>query len=200
MLSDESRERKKQQMLKKCFELFVEKGLENTSLNDLTAYCKTYKAAFYNYFESKDEIVTESAKMYMRTLDDMFKNEFINPKHTIVDALKRGFEVICGQRNELRFIYQVISSPKYGKKSRNEMSEIYSRYFEYSDVFARVYGIDHEQFRPYFLLFVATIHDFCLWENDGLVNEKLEFIYGRIGALCDLCKRKEGVGINEIQK
>ncbi len=183
MLSEENRERKKQQILKKCFELFVKKGLENTSLNDLTVYCETYKAAFYVYFKSKDEIVVEAAKMYMKALDKMFKNEFGNPKGTVDDALKRGFEVVCEHRNELRFIYQVISSPKYGKKSREEISEIYSEYFKYSEKFAEIYGIDHEKFRPYFLLFVGTIHDYCLWENDKLVNEKLDFIYSRVSKL-----------------
>lgn len=180
MLSEEKRERKRQQMLEQCFKLFVKKGLENTSLNDLTSYCKTYKAAFYVYFKSKDEIVVETAKMYMQTLDEMFKNEFSNPKGTIEEALKRGFEVVCDQRNELRFIYQVVSSPKYGKKSREEISEIYSKYFEYSKEFAKIYGIDHEKFRPYFLLFVGTIHDYCLWENENLVQEKLNFIYNRV--------------------
>lgn len=170
-------------MLQQCFELFVKKGLENTSLNDLTAYCKTYKAAFYNYFKSKDEIVVESAKMYMETLNDMFKIEFTKYKPTIAEALKRGFQVICEQRNELRFVYQVVSSPKFGEKSRREISEIYSKYFEFSKVFAEVYGIEHEKFRPYFLLFVACVHDFCLWENDKLVQEKLDFIYERVGAL-----------------
>lgn len=183
LLSDEQKLCKKRELLEKCFELFVKQGLENTSLNDLTLYCKTYKAAFYVYFKSKDEIVVEAAKMYMQTLDEMFKNEFSNPKGTIAEALKRGFEVICEQKNELRFIYQVVSSPKYGQKSREEMSEIYSKYFEYSERFADVYGIDHEKFRPYFLLFVGTIHDYCLWEKDGLVQEKLGFIYTKVGNL-----------------
>lgn len=183
MLSEENRERKKQQMLEKCFELFVKKGLENTSLNDLTTYCKTYKAALYNYFKSKDEIVLETAKMYMKTLDEMFDKEFINPKPTIKEALKRGFDVVCEQRNELRYIYQVISSPKYGAKSRSELSRIYSKYLDYSKTFAEFYNVDHSKFRPYFLLFVATIHDYCLWENNELVNEKLEYIYKKVDEL-----------------
>lgn len=190
VLSEENREYKRQQMLGKCFELFVKQGLENTSVNDLTLYCKTYKASFYVYFKSKDEIVVEAAKKYMKTLDTMFKNEFSNPKETIEEALKRGFELVSNQRNELRFIYQVVSSPKYGKKSREEMSEIYSKYFEYSEKFAKIYGIDHEKFRPYFLLFVGTIHDYCLWENENLVREKLDFIINRVRKIGN--KTKEG--------
>lgn len=183
MVSKENREHKKQQMLEKCFELFVKKGLENTSLNDLTTYCKTYKAALYNYFKSKDEIVLETAKTYMKTLDEMFDKEFINPKATIKEALQRGFDVVCEQRNELRYIYQVISSPKYGAKSRSELSRIYSKYLDYSKKFAEFYNVDHSKFRPYFLLFVATIHDYCLWENNELVNEKLEYIYKKVDEL-----------------
>ena len=134
-------------------------------------------------FKSKDEIVLETAKMYMKTLDEMFDKEFINPKPTIKEALQRGFDVVCEQRNELRYIYQVISSPKYGAKSRSELSRIYSKYLDYSKKFAEFYNVDHSKFRPYFLLFVATIHDYCLWENNELVNEKLEYIYKKVDEL-----------------
>ena len=73
--SDKQREQKKKEMLEKCFELFVEKGLENTSLNDLSKHCKTYKAALYNYFESKDFIVaTYMAEDWKICLDKIQNN------------------------------------------------------------------------------------------------------------------------------
>lgn len=77
MLNDEYREQKKRQLLDKCFELFVRKGLENTSITEL----------------------------------------------------------------------------------------------------ARKYNINHIEFRPYYLLYIATIHDYCLWENEDLVKEKIDCIY-----------------------
>lgn len=183
MLSAERREQKKQQMLEKSFELFVKQGLENTSLNELTTYCDTYKAAFYNYFKSKDEIVIECAKMYMTKLDEMFKNEFSAPQSTLEKALKQGFKIVTQQKNELRFIYQVVSSPKYGETCRKSLSSIYETYLNYSEVFSKIYKVEHLYLRPIYLLYVATIHDFCLWENEDLVTEKLEYIYKSISEL-----------------
>lgn len=180
MLSEANKARKKQEILESCFELFVEQGLENTSLNDLARHCGMYKSALYTYFKSKDDIVFETAKIYMERLDDIFREKFEHPKPTLTEALKRGFEVIGEQSNELRYVYQVVSSPKYGEKSRVALSEIYSKYLDYSEVFEKTYNIEYEQFRPYFLLYVATIHDYCLWANMKLVKEKLDFIYKRV--------------------
>lgn len=183
VLSKENRERKKEQMLKECFELFTKQGLENTSLNDLTVYCKTYKAAFYNYFKSKDEIVLEAAKMYMTNLDDKFFREFLNPQPTLLDALKRGFCLITDEKDNLRFIYQILSSPKYGATCQKELIEIYTKYMDYSDIFAHIYKVDKDEFRTYYLLYIGTIHDYCLWGNEKLVNEKLDFIYSKVNGL-----------------
>lgn len=183
MYSDKQREQRRKQMLEECFELFVKQGLENTSLNDLAKYCKTYKAAFYNYFKSKDEIVFECAKMYMEKLDDMLFNELAYSKESIRAALEHGFEILSKEKQKLRYVYQVVSSPKYGEKSRKALSEIYSKYLNYSDALADNYSVDKEKFRPYYLLFVATMHDFCLWENTEFVVEKLQYIFSRIDSL-----------------
>lgn len=181
--SDKQREQKKKQMLEECFELFVKQGLENTSLNDLSKHCKTYKAAFYNYFKSKDEIVFECAKMYMEKLDDMLFNEITYSKESIRTALEHGFKILADEKQNFRYVYQVVSSPKYGEKSRKALSEIYSKYLNYSDALAESYSVDKEKFRPYYLLFIATIHDFCLWENTEFVMEKLQYIFKQIDNL-----------------
>lgn len=177
---EDSRERKKQQMLECCLELFVKQGLENTSLNDLTAYCKTYKAAFYNYFDSKDDIVIECAKLYMDELKYKLQKELHRPPKTLNDALKIGFELFKRDKKFLRYIYQVISSPKYGETCRMQLTEIYTQYTDLSHTLADTYNVNHELLRPYYLLYVGTIHDYCLWENEKLVEEKLAYIYRRI--------------------
>lgn len=183
LLSDEQKLCKKRELLEKCFELFVKQGLENTSFNELASYCKVHKSTMYNYLKSKDEIVVECAKMYMTELDDMFFTAFLNPKKTIMEMLERGFELIASKKNKLRFVYQVISSPLYGEQAQKELSVIYMKYLDYSEIFAKIYNIDARKFRPYFLLFVSTMHDYCMWGNEVLVKEKLDFIYNRIDDL-----------------
>lgn len=188
-----SDEQKKRQMLEFCFELFVKQGLENTSLNDLAKYSNTYKAALYNYFKSKDEIIFECAKMYMERLEHMLFGESTYFKKSIRETFEHSFELLTLEKQNLRYVYQVVSSPKYGEKSRKALAEIYSKYLNYSTVLAEHYAVEKEKFRPYYLLFVATVHDFCLWENAEFVREKLQYIYDRMDTLQGISGGKDEV-------
>ena len=182
-MSDDYKELKRQELLEKCFDLFVQKGLENTSLNELVAFCKMHKVTFYNYISSKDEIVIESAKQYMEKVDRMFFKIFENPLPSLKEALQHGFEMIANDKNKFKIIYQIISSPKYGEKSRYELTQVYMKYMDYSEIFARIYNVDKTKFRPYFLLLVSTMHDYCMWGNEILAKEKLDYIYSAIDEL-----------------
>lgn len=179
---DEKAERK-HDLLEKCFELFVKQGLEKTSINDLASYCNTYKSALYTFFESKDKIVLESAKMYMTKLNEVFFKEFITPRKTIAETLRLCFEVVDKEREKLRYIYQVISSPTYGEKARKELSNIYESYIDYSSKLAQMYNIDFLYFKPWFLLYIAMIHDYCLWEDNESTKEKLDFVCKQVSEL-----------------
>lgn len=183
MLSDEQREQKKQELLAKCFELFVKQGLENTSLNELAAYCDVHKSTMYSYLESKDEIVIECAKMHMLELDKMFKTVFKNPPTTIKEVLQHGFEKIVEEKSKLRFVYQVISSPLYGELAQKELSLIYMKYVDYSEPLARIYNVDEAEFRTCFILFLSTMHDYCMWGNEILAKEKLNYIFSKVTEL-----------------
>jgi len=181
--SDKERDQKKEQLLCDCFDLFSKKGLENTSMNDLAKHCGTYKASFYNYFESKDEIVLECATAYMKSLGKMLFNEEAFSQKSLRTALEIGFKVLVSERQKLRCIYQIVSSPRYGGMSRDALAEVYGTYLNYSSVLAEKYSVDKDKFRPYYLLYVATMHDYCLWENSGFVMEKLQYIFEQVDNL-----------------
>ena len=184
MYSDEQKEQRKEQLLEKCFELFSKQGLENTSISDLAKHCGTYKAYFYNYFKSKDEIVLECAIAYMKTLDQMLFSDEAFEQPSLRTALELGIKVLIGERQNLRCIYQIVSSPRYGGICRDALAKIYSIYLNHSATLAERYSVDAEKFRPIYLLYVATLHDFCLWENSGFVQEKLGYIFAQVDNLC----------------
>lgn len=184
MYSDEQKEQKKEQLLVKCFELFSKQGLENTSISDLAKHCGTYKAYFYNYFKSKDEIVLECAIAYMKTLDSMLFNEDAFRQPSLRAALELGIKILIGERQNMRCIYQIVSSPRYGGICRDALAKIYSTYLNQSATLAECYSVDKEKLRPIYLLYVATMHDYCLWENSEFVQEKLGYIFTQIDNLC----------------
>lgn len=183
MYSAEQKQQKKEEMLNKCFDLFVKQGLENTSVNDLAKYCGTYKAAFYNYFNSKDDIVFECAKMYIESIGEVVFSQAILSKEYLRDVLEQALNILISERDKMRFVYQVISSPKFGAESRKELSTIYSRYLDYYDQIAQKFSVDKEKFRVYYLLFVSAVHDFCLWDNINYSLEKFDYILSNIEKL-----------------
>ncbi|MBB6452470.1 AcrR family transcriptional regulator [Salirhabdus euzebyi] len=48
---------RKQQVIKMAHQLFIEKGFQATSIQDIIDYCGIAKGTFYNYFSSKNELL-----------------------------------------------------------------------------------------------------------------------------------------------
>ena len=70
--------KRKCECLDKCFQAFMDNGLENTGLQLLCKYCgfKTNQA-LYHYFESKDMIITESVQYAMIKFEREFMKNHV---------------------------------------------------------------------------------------------------------------------------
>jgi AcrR family transcriptional regulator len=66
-------------------QLFVEKGVESTSLADIAAALNITKAGLYYYFESKQELLFRIVTLGL----DSVKNEVLDPAREIEDAEER---------------------------------------------------------------------------------------------------------------
>jgi TetR/AcrR family transcriptional regulator, cholesterol catabolism regulator len=66
-------------------QLFVEKGVESTSLADIAAALNITKAGLYYYFESKQELLYRIVTLGL----DSVKNEVLDPAREIEDAEER---------------------------------------------------------------------------------------------------------------
>ncbi len=174
---------KTRQILKVCFKEFADKGLENTSMRDLAAACHFTPPSLYDYVKSKDDVVIDSANYYMKTLRGKFTENYKHLKPTLREEAESIFAILTKEKSNLRFIYQVLSSPKYGEKCKKLLNEAYMDYSKYSDMIAKYYNVPHEELEPVFLILISTVHDFCLCENEELVNKRLNYIYEKMEAL-----------------
>jgi TetR/AcrR family transcriptional regulator, cholesterol catabolism regulator len=66
-------------------QMFVEKGVESTSLADIAKALNITKAALYYYFESKQELLYRIVELGL----DNVKNEVLDPAREIKDAEER---------------------------------------------------------------------------------------------------------------
>lgn len=175
-----SREERKRLILENSLKVFIKNGLENTGMRELAAENSMNVSTIYDYFKSKEVIVLECVKSYLHNLNDKLEEEFQNRSDNLKEEAQRYLALLSGEKYSLRFVYQVIASPKYGEAGRGELEKIYMEIMNYSNRLALVFGIDESRFEAVFLLFVATVHDFCLWDNQTLLEKKMACIYKMI--------------------
>ena len=56
-IRESKKEQKKERLLKESLDLFIEKGFENTSIEDITRKAGVAKGTFYNFFEKKEDVL-----------------------------------------------------------------------------------------------------------------------------------------------
>ena len=65
MLSEEKKQKKKIDIMEKCFEQFCETGLRDTGIKDLAKACGMTAPNFYSYFDNLDQLIIESTEYCM---------------------------------------------------------------------------------------------------------------------------------------
>lgn len=78
------------ELLDQAIALFLERGYENVSLNDLLATAGTSKGAFYHYFPSKEALVTALAERSAAEAFEALGPIFAQPGTNALDRLNAG--------------------------------------------------------------------------------------------------------------
>ncbi len=83
---------KKKLFLTTAMELFLEKGYEKTTIQDIIDKMEVSKGAFYHYFESKEDIIVGIAEDYAKKFSEVFKaipeNESLSPLEKINNMIE----------------------------------------------------------------------------------------------------------------
>ena len=85
----ESKENKKNRLLDTAFKLFTEKGIQNTSIQDIVDNASVAKGTFYLYFKDKYElrdilIAKKSHKLFCDALESLRKSYISNFSDQII--------------------------------------------------------------------------------------------------------------------
>lgn len=72
-------ERRKQDLLNIAYRMFIEKGYENTSVDDIIAEAVIAKGTYYYYFESKEATLEAVIEMMIEKAENIAKTALTNP-------------------------------------------------------------------------------------------------------------------------
>jgi AcrR family transcriptional regulator len=81
----------KEQLLHQAVIMFVERGYDNTSINDITKACNITKGAFYHHFKNKDEIFTDAMLVIIEEIKKWIDEKITSSKN-IEELIKNLFD------------------------------------------------------------------------------------------------------------
>ncbi len=115
------KEEKKNSLLNTAFKLFLDKGIQNTSIDDITKNSRIAKGTFYLYFKDKYEvqeelIVRESKKLFDNALLKANTKKFKTIADELIFIIDDVIEKLTKNKILLKFISKNLSWGVYNEK------------------------------------------------------------------------------------
>lgn len=166
----------------KCsFDYLVKNGLENTSVRDLCKANGISSGNLYYWFEGKDEIYISAAKYGLEKVTDyLFSNAFgaLKELHDFKSFFDNAIDYFDNVKEELRFIYQIATSPVYGARMRSRADVLNESYAKYISELSQIINCPLEVLTPVVFLFISALLDYVVWEDKPVSVMQIEYLYG----------------------
>ncbi len=166
----------KKEILDKCFDYLVIKGLEQSSVKNLCEETGISSGSIYYWFKDRDEMILDVTKYGLgKVIDEMFNYALLN-SDDMMFLLNKFSEEVMKFKKELRLIYQVVMSEKYGEEMRLKSDILRMNYDVYGHKLSDKMNIPYETLKPYVYMFISSILNYVVWEDDELMQTEFECI------------------------
>lgn len=120
MKREEKEADKETRLLKTAYELFIEKGIKDTSIQEIVDKANVAKGTFYLYFKDKYEIrdvliAKKSAKLFKDALQELRKNYISNLSDQVIFIVNYVINELAKTPILLKFISKNLSWGIYSK-------------------------------------------------------------------------------------
>lgn len=135
MRGSETRQRQAQYRSEKIMNaaigLFCEKGIEETSVDEIAVKAGVGSATVYRYYETKAELAIQSGVAYWKRIADTYLNVYTQKGYEELNGLEQLEKIMNG-------LAQIF-----------EHETAFLKYLQEFDVFVRKYGIEIERLKEY---------------------------------------------------
>lgn len=120
MNKEEQKNEKENRLLDTAYKLFTEKGIKETSIQDIVDHANVAKGTFYLYFKNKYElqdilIAKKSHKLFSDALNSLHKTYIINFQDQIIYIINYVIDQLIKTPILLKFISKNLSWGVYNK-------------------------------------------------------------------------------------
>ncbi len=132
---------RKMHVISKAHQLFVDKGFQATSIQDILDYSGISKGTFYNYFSSKNELLISIFKVIFKKMDHD-RNELLigqNPSDIEIFINQIKLQLRTNRKNKLLTLFEevMVSNDEELKQfiNRGQLIELRWIYQRFIDIF-----------------------------------------------------------------
>lgn len=175
--TDIHHDKKKIEILEKCFECYAEQGFGNVGIKGLGQYCGFSSANLYSYFKDLDELVIQATEHCMSKVED----EFMAKAPTKLGDLEKFIDEIPywtakHHGKKYRLMYQIYTNPKYIESGKNFFEGVNNRYTEYAKFLEPKLGIDNKTIVSFIFILVRACVHFAMFEDEYYLKAQIQTI------------------------
>jgi AcrR family transcriptional regulator len=180
--------KRKQRVMDKAHELFIENGFQQTSIQDILAASNISKGTFYNYFSSKNELLISIFKNIYTELEWQRKQLLIGQDKTDSSLFIKQIEMLIRTNNQ----YKIISLFEEILFTRDEELKNYiknRRVHEFSWIYNRLVDVCGAQNKKYLLdcsiMLMGMIHSSIymhslVYQDHANIHQIVQYCVNRV--------------------
>ncbi len=194
---DDKKKQKRDSLLMAAFDLFTQKGINDTSISDIAKKANMAKGTFYLYFKDKfdirDKLIADKARqVFSKALEEMNDVKLDTLEDHVIFMFNSIVNQLDQNKNLLRFISKNLSWGVFQKalllENQEDGDNFYKRYYLLLDQSGRMFRNPDLMLYMIMELVNSTCHSVILQQQPVTLEElKPELV----GAICDIIHRQE---------
>lgn len=168
--------KRKEEVIQICLEVFVKRGLYETTTRDLCKALELNNGGVYYYFERKDDIVLACADKAALILEE----NLIYPAFGFINEVEKIEDVIISKSKEMapimKFFSQVCSIKKYERKMQPVLDRMIDRHQTYIQRFADILNCEKEDVAPYVYMCVTATTSYLIFGEEVYIRPQMQMI------------------------
>lgn len=179
---------RKQHVVKMAHQLFIDKGFQSTSIQDILEYSGISKGTFYNYFSSKSELLTAIFKMTDSELEKIRNDLLIGQDPADIEIFIKQVEMQLktNRKNKIITLFEEVMISKDDELKRTieerKIQNIRWIYHRLTDIF----GIDKRQYLlDCAIMFMGMLRENIkfyqlAYESDANISQVVRYTVNRL--------------------
>lgn len=184
--NEEQFQRKKTELMEKCYECFAENGLYGVGIRALGKYCGCNSAVLYTYFKDLDDLIVLATEHCMSQVEDDFMAKVPTSEKELekfIDEIPYWTAEKHGKK--YRLMYQIYTHPKYFEHGKKFFDGVNQRYTEYAKTLEASIGIPYEVITPLIFIFIRACVHYALFGDEFYLKAQIGVLKQGIGMFCE---------------